>query len=119
MFTKLCLVAENSQLLVLDTTFSPFQNLDLLLKKLHQVVEKHHDTDVLETCAKTLEYLCTEGNAIYTRCDVQRSTLVDAIVNKYKEAMDEWNCLIEGVSRPGIYVLYFMDMKLSENFLDK
>lgn len=78
---------------------SPFlQNLDLLLKKLHQVVEKHHDTDVLETCAKTLEVLCTEGNAIYTRCDVQRSTLIDAIVNRYKEAMDEWNCLIEGVS---------------------
>ncbi|XP_054277370.1 cohesin subunit SA-2 isoform X2 [Macrosteles quadrilineatus] len=82
------------------TTSRQEANLDLLLKKLHQVVEKHHDTDVLETCAKTLEVLCTEGNAIYTRCDVQRSTLIDAIVNRYKEAMDEWNCLIEGAETP-------------------
>lgn len=71
-------------------------------------MEKHHDTDVLETCAKTLEYLCTDGNAIYTRCDVQRSTLVDAIVNKYKEAMDEWNCLIEGVSIPLLCLIIVM-----------
>ncbi|XP_046686815.1 cohesin subunit SA-1-like isoform X2 [Homalodisca vitripennis] len=82
------------------TTSRQEANLDLLLKKLHQVVEKHHDTDVLETCAKTLEVLCTDGNAIYTRCDVQRSTLVDTIVNKYKEAMDDWNCLIEGAETP-------------------
>lgn len=82
------------------TTSRQEANLDLLLKKLHQVAEKHHDTDVLETCAKTLEVLCTEGNAIYTRCDVQRSTLIDTIVNKYKEAMDEWNCLIEGAETP-------------------
>ncbi|XP_075217243.1 stromal antigen isoform X2 [Lycorma delicatula] len=75
-------------------------NLDLLLKKLHGIAEKHHDTEVLETCAKTLEVLCTEGNAIYSRCDVQRSTIIDAVVNKYREAMDEWNSLIEGEETP-------------------
>lgn len=74
------------------------QKLDLLLKRIQTITEKHHDTDVLETCAKTLELLCTEGFAIYTRCDVQRSTLIDNIVNKYKEAIDEWTSLIEGVS---------------------
>jgi enoyl-[acyl-carrier-protein] reductase (NADH) len=62
------------------------------------IVEKHHDTDVLETCAKTLELLCTDGNAIFTRCDVARSTLIDMVVNKYKEAVDDWRSLIEGVS---------------------
>ncbi|KAL1110344.1 hypothetical protein AAG570_007875 [Ranatra chinensis] len=75
-------------------------NLDLLLKKIQTITEKHHDTEVLETCAKTLELLCTEGYAIYTRCDVQRSTLIDSVVNKYKEAMDEWNSLIEGEETP-------------------
>ncbi|CAB0003318.1 unnamed protein product [Nesidiocoris tenuis] len=50
--------------------------------------------------AKTLEYLCSEGFGIYTKCDVQRSTLIDSIVNKYKEAMDEWNSLIEGEETP-------------------
>ncbi|XP_014259117.1 cohesin subunit SA-2 isoform X2 [Cimex lectularius] len=75
-------------------------SLDLLLKKIQTITEKHHDTDVLETCAKTLEFLCSEGFAIYTRCDVQRSTLIDSVVNKYKEAMDEWNSLIEGEETP-------------------
>lgn len=70
----------------------------MLLKRIQTITEKQHDTEVLEMAAKTLEYLCTEGFAIYTRCDVQRSTLIDSIVNKYKEAMDEWNSLIEGVS---------------------
>ncbi|XP_039299727.1 cohesin subunit SA-1-like [Nilaparvata lugens] len=75
-------------------------NLDLLLKKLRGIAEKHHDTDVLETCAKTLEVLCAEGSPIYSRCDVQRSTIIDSIVNKYKEAIDEWNSLIEGGETP-------------------
>lgn len=82
------------------TTSRQEANLDLLLKKIQTITEKHHDTEVLETCAKTLELLCTEGFAIYTRCDVQRSTLIDSIVNKYKEAMDDWNTLIEGEETP-------------------
>lgn len=86
------------------------QNLDLLLKKMASIVEKHHDTDVLETCAKTLELLCTEGNAIFTRCDVARSTLIDMVVNKYKEAVDDWRSLIEGVS-------YSSGLITSSNFI--
>ena len=82
------------------------QNLDLLLKKMASIVEKHHDTDVLETCAKTLELLCTDSNAIFTRCDVARSTLIDMVVNKYKEAVDDWRSLIEGVGcSSGLIVL--------------
>ncbi|KAF6204642.1 hypothetical protein GE061_018802 [Apolygus lucorum] len=82
------------------TTTRSEASLDLLLKRIQLITEKQHDTEVLETAAKTLEYLCTEGFAIYTRCDVQRSTLIDTIVNKYKEAMDEWNSLIEGEETP-------------------
>lgn len=61
-------------------------------------MDRSTDNDVLDACAKTLEFLCTEGTAIYTRCDVARSTLIDTLVNKYKEAMDDWRSLIEGVS---------------------
>ncbi|XP_021930436.1 cohesin subunit SA-1 isoform X4 [Zootermopsis nevadensis] len=82
------------------TTSRQETNLDLLLKKMASIVEKHHDTDVLETCAKTLELLCTDGNAIFTRCDVARSTLIDMVVNKYKEAVDDWRSLIEGEETP-------------------
>ncbi|XP_063242671.1 cohesin subunit SA-1 isoform X2 [Bacillus rossius redtenbacheri] len=75
-------------------------NLDQLLKKIISIVENLHDSDVLETCSKTLELLCTQGNAIFTRCDVARSTLLDMVVNKYKEAVDEWRSLIEGEETP-------------------
>lgn len=39
------------------------------------------------------------GNIFY-RCDVARSTLIDSIVNKYKEAIDEYRNLIEGDEEP-------------------
>lgn len=55
---------------------------------------------VLETCAKTLEILCTEGHSIYTRCDVSRSTIIDMIVASYKEAIDDWRNLMLGEETP-------------------
>lgn len=42
-------------------------NLDSLLSKIHTIVEKMHDTEVLDTAAKTLEYMCVDGHAIFTR----------------------------------------------------
>ena len=74
------------------------QNLDLLLKLIQEVPDKHSDTEVLETAAKTLELLCKEEYAIYSRCDIARSSLLDMIVNKYKEANDEYINLLDGVS---------------------
>ena len=58
------------------------------------------DVKVLETCAKTLEILCTEGHSIYTRCDVSRSTIIDIIVASYKEAIDDWRTLLMGEETP-------------------
>lgn len=43
------------------------QNLSALLDKIHGIVEKMHDTEVLDTAAKTLEHMCVEGHAIYTK----------------------------------------------------
>ncbi|XP_066593288.1 cohesin subunit SA-1 isoform X2 [Prorops nasuta] len=76
------------------------QNLESLLSKIRTIVEKMHDTEVLDTAAKTLEHMCIEGHAIFTKCDVARSTLIDSIVNKYKEAIDEYRNLIEGNEIP-------------------
>lgn len=42
-------------------------NLDSLLAKIHAIVEKMHDTEVLDTAAKTLEHMCVDGHAIFTR----------------------------------------------------
>lgn len=92
------------------------QNLDKLLKKIQNIVDRSTDNDVLDACAKTLEFLCTEGTAIYTRCDVARSTIIDTLVNKYKEAMDDWRSLIEGVLAflmlsCGIYLMVYLIQK--------
>lgn len=62
----------------------------------------HTDRDVLEICAETLEFLCTEGSAIYTRCDVARSNIIDQCINRYKEAIDEWRNLIAGILKISI-----------------
>ncbi|KAJ8926732.1 hypothetical protein NQ314_020849 [Rhamnusium bicolor] len=74
--------------------------LQALLVKLKYIVQVHHEPEVLETLAKTLEILCTEGHSIYTRCDVARSTIVDMIVASYKEAIDDWRNLLLGEETP-------------------
>ncbi|KAI5744904.1 hypothetical protein M8J76_006416 [Diaphorina citri] len=84
------------------TTSRREKDLDELLKKLQKIVDKHNDTEVLETCAKTLETLCCEENAsIFTRCDVQRRTLIEkTIVDKYTESLDDWNNSLEAGVKP-------------------
>lgn len=68
------------------------------MRYIQNVVERHSETEVLENCAKTLEILCTEDHAIYSRCDVVRSTIIDLLVNKLREALDDYASLIAGVS---------------------
>lgn len=65
---------------------------------MQSVVERHSEMEVLENCAKTLEILCTEEHAIYSRCDVIRSTIIDLLVNKLREVLDEHATLIAGVT---------------------
>lgn len=63
------------------------------------ITDKHQNDEVLETCAKILEILCSKNNStLASRCCVQKSILIDTITSKYREAMDDWNNLIEGVS---------------------
>ena len=74
----------------------PPQNLDDLLKLSQEIVDRHTDRDVLGTCAKTLELLCNDI-AIHSRCDVARGAVIDTVVSKYKEAMDDYSSLVAGV----------------------
>lgn len=64
------------------------------------IMSIHTDRDVLETCSKTLEFLCTEGSAIYTRCDVARSNIIDQCVSKYTASVEDWRNLIEREETP-------------------
>nr|CAH0108959.1 unnamed protein product [Daphnia galeata] len=82
------------------TTSRQEKSLESLLRLMQNVVERHTDTEVLENCAKTLEVLCTEDHAIYSRCDVIRSTLIDGLVNKLREVLDDHATLIAGDEEP-------------------
>ncbi|XP_039755567.1 cohesin subunit SA-1 isoform X2 [Pararge aegeria] len=86
--------------LELYTTQRQEGNLSLLLGKLREVVKAQTEAEVLETCGRTLELLCGEQHAVYTRCNVARATVTDMCVNRYKEAMDDYRSLVEGGETP-------------------
>lgn len=77
------------------------QNLTLLLNKIRDMVSVQTEAEAVETCGRTLEALCGDQCGVYTRCNVARATITDMCVNRYKEAIDEFRSLIEGVrTRP-------------------
>ena len=82
------------------TTSRQEKNLETLLNLIQEIVDKHSDTDVLEACAKTMEVLCDDKFAIYSRCDIARSKLCDLITNKYKESADDYLNLLNGGEEP-------------------
>ncbi|XP_070538623.1 cohesin subunit SA-2-like isoform X2 [Ptychodera flava] len=68
------------------TTSRLEKHLDTLLKHMKEIVEKHTESEVLDACAKTIEYLCNEEYAIQPKVDVARSTLIDGLVEKTKRS---------------------------------
>ncbi len=82
------------------TTSRQERNLDALLSLIQEIVDKHSDKTVLDTCAITLDRLCNDKYAIFSRCDVARSRLLDMVSNNYKEASDEYMNLLHGKEEP-------------------
>ncbi|XP_064615065.1 cohesin subunit SA-2-like [Liolophura sinensis] len=72
------------------TTSRQEKSLEALLRYLHEIVEKHTDMEVLEACSKVFESLCSDEFAIAGKCDVARSTLIDSLAVKFKEAMQDF-----------------------------
>ena len=68
---------------------SCLQSLESLLRLMKTVVERRTETKVLENCAKSLEVLCTEDHAIYSRCHVIRSTLFDYLDRRLRDVLKE------------------------------
>lgn len=62
--------------------------LDKLLDILQEIINKHTDTNVLHYCSACLAYLCNEDFAIYTKCNLIRSLIIDNLVNQFKTIMD-------------------------------
>ncbi|XP_025079886.1 cohesin subunit SA-1-like isoform X2 [Pomacea canaliculata] len=66
------------------------KNLEALLRYLHEIVEKHTDGEVLESCSRCFENLCSEEYAIAGKCDVARKTLIDSLVVKFRDSVQEF-----------------------------
>lgn len=79
------------------TTSRQEKNLEALLKLIHEIVEKHTDSEVLEACSKTFEFLCSEELSIHSSCSVARSTLTDQLAHKFKETWEEYGNIIDGI----------------------
>ncbi|XP_060802717.1 cohesin subunit SA-1 [Amyelois transitella] len=75
-------------------------NLTLLLNKLRDMVSVQTEAEVVETVGRTLETLCAEQSAVFSRCNVARATVSDMCANRYKEAMDDFRSLLEGGETP-------------------
>lgn len=76
--------------------------LKMLLQKMSKIVKDHHDKDVLETCAKTLEFLCTFDSStnttlctVYSLCNNERSSIIEECVGKYIDAIGRWRNSID------------------------
>ncbi|ELU02222.1 hypothetical protein CAPTEDRAFT_182123 [Capitella teleta] len=72
------------------TTSRQEKHLDSLLHHIADIVDKHTDSEVLENASKVLENLCAEEHAISHKCNVAKSTLIDHLAQRYKEAFQDF-----------------------------
>ncbi|KAK7922534.1 hypothetical protein WMY93_009436 [Mugilogobius chulae] len=66
------------------------KHLESLLRQIKEIVEKHTDTEVLETCSKTYHALCNEEFTIFNRVDIARSQLLDELVDKFNRLLEDF-----------------------------
>uniref|UniRef100_A0A8C6M527 STAG2 cohesin complex component n=1 Tax=Nothobranchius furzeri TaxID=105023 RepID=A0A8C6M527_NOTFU len=66
------------------------KHLDALLRQIKEIVEKHTDTEVLESCSKTYHALCNEEFTIFNRVDIARSQLLDELVDKFTRLLEDF-----------------------------
>uniref|UniRef100_A0A7N6BU37 Cohesin subunit SA n=1 Tax=Anabas testudineus TaxID=64144 RepID=A0A7N6BU37_ANATE len=73
-----------------STELLPLGHLESLLRQIREIVEKHTDTEVLETCSKTYHALCNEEFTIFNRVDIARSQLLDELVDKFNRLLEDF-----------------------------
>ena len=96
------------------TTSRQEKNLEKLLNLIREIVDKHSDTEALEACAKTLETLCDDKFAIYSRCDIARSRLLDMITNQYLEVKEDYSNLLLGSEEAQDDEMFLLNSKLKK-----
>lgn len=88
------------------------KSLDRLLHLIKDIVNKHNDSQLLEEASLCLKYLCDEDQAIYSKCNVIRSSILDDLVQKFNESMQKFEELSE-VDEAEMYPLIIALKRLS------
>ncbi|XP_067001151.2 cohesin subunit SA-1 [Anabrus simplex] len=98
------------QYLELDmyTTPRKEQYLDKLLDKLRTITERHHSKEVLESCIKTLDALCSLSSSTSLRGTVTCKRIIDTILAKYKDAREQFQSSIDADELPSEDQVYTM-----------
>uniref|UniRef100_A0A8C4VV53 Cohesin subunit SA n=1 Tax=Gopherus evgoodei TaxID=1825980 RepID=A0A8C4VV53_9SAUR len=65
------------------------KHVDALLSVVKGIVAKHSDMDVLEACSRMYYVLCNEELAIHRTVDLARTQLIDELVDKLNELLDD------------------------------
>ncbi|XP_028910877.1 cohesin subunit SA-3, partial [Ornithorhynchus anatinus] len=65
------------------------KHLELLLRQLREVVEKHAESRVLEAAARALYLLCNPQFTFFSRGDFARSQLVDLLTDRFQQELGE------------------------------
>ncbi|KAI2803808.1 Cohesin subunit SA-2 [Blomia tropicalis] len=65
--------------------------LESLLRLVNEIVDIHSDREVLEVAAKTFEYLYDENFSFSKNVSINKSTLIDNIFAKYREAVEAYS----------------------------
>ncbi|XP_069775856.1 cohesin subunit SA-2-like isoform X2 [Narcine bancroftii] len=63
--------------------------LDLLLKQIRDIVEKHTEMEVLEACSRAYYMLCNEDYTIHNRVDIARSQIIDTLVGIFTDSVED------------------------------
>ncbi|XP_032870593.1 cohesin subunit SA-2-like isoform X1 [Amblyraja radiata] len=63
--------------------------LDLLLKQIRDIVEKHTGMEVLEACSRAYYILCNEEYTIRSRVDIARSQIIDTLVGIFTHSAED------------------------------
>ncbi|XP_072908145.1 cohesin subunit SA-1-like isoform X1 [Hemitrygon akajei] len=63
--------------------------LDLLLKQIRDIVQKHTEMEVLEACSRAYYTLCNEDYTIRNRVDIARSQIIDTLVGIFTHSAED------------------------------
>lgn len=97
---------------VIKTVKTVLQHLDALLRQVRDVVDKHTETDVLESCSMTFHALCNEEFTIYNRVDIVRSQMIDEQIDKFHRLLEDFLLEVCGLSSFNVFMILSVEFEL-------